>query len=200
MTEDQLTEVLQANLAQYRIKVVVRHRQDHLHVLLTRPPGPFPNYQGLANQIRGRLMGLSPTGVSAVTLYGREAGSQDSNKYEWQETYPFDPTEKERLMETVSMDEMSMDAARVQTFLDDNELMLPETFAEEEVPTELYGPGGAPPPRVPASPGEYYSKATVQEQIPGQKPGSPLPKSLVALLVAVGGAVVVVAIVLLSNR
>ncbi len=195
MTEDQLTEVLQANLAQYRIKVVVRHRQDHLHVLLTRPPGPFPNYQGLANQIRGRLMGLSPAGVSAVTLYGREAGSQDSNKYEWQETYPFDPNQKERLMETISMDE-----AQVQAFLDDNEVMLPETFAEEEVPTELYGPGGAPPPRVPGGTGEYYSKATVQEQIPGQKQGSPLPKSLVALLVAVGGAVVVLALVLLSNR
>ncbi len=196
MTEDQLTEVLQANLAQYRIKVVVRHRQDHLHVLLTRPPGPFPNYQVLATQIRGRLMGVSPAGVSAVTLYGREAGSQDSNKYEWQESYPFDPNEKERLLETMSIDE-----AQIQAFLETNEVMLPETFAaEEEVPTELYGPGGAPPPQGSGSTGEYYSKVTVQEQIPGQKEGSSLSKSFVALLVAVGGAVAVLAIVLLSNR
>jgi hypothetical protein len=210
MSEAEITQLLQANLAQYRIKVVVRQRQDHLHILLTRPSGPPPNYAGLSSQVRNRLLGLSLDPISEVTLYGREAGSQRQEKYEWQQTYAFDPEEQESLNETASWDESQIQSYFAGTDRDGPTIVSPkppeldlpyedmEDYPEDDAPTELYGTVSSSPFRAPEPEGGTYSTQTVQEQIPSEKTNDKksLPKSTIWILAALVGVVIVLVVVL----
>ncbi|NJO85880.1 MAG: hypothetical protein HC818_04050 [Synechococcaceae cyanobacterium RM1_1_27] len=228
MSEAEITQLLQANLAQYRIKVVVRQRQDHLHILLTRPPGPAPNYDGLSGQVRNRLLGLSLDSISTVTLYGREAGSQRQEKYEWEQSYEFDPQKPESLSETAAWDKTQVQSFSASTDRDGPTIVSPkdaavdlrddnpddnmpddnmvDDYPEDDAPTELYGTVSSNPFRTPEPEEGSYSTQTRQEQIPTgktkekKKSGGARKKAVIGILAVLAGVMIVIVVVLLAGR
>lgn len=81
--DDLINQVLKHDLALLQIKTLVRRKQDHLHILLTRPAETSVNYPAVMRLIRDDLRMLRPSEVTGITVYGRE---QDQRDYEWQVT------------------------------------------------------------------------------------------------------------------
>ncbi len=84
MTEAEIAQALQARLA-VPVKIAVKRRQAHLHVLLNRSPQTQLNYPHLTQQVRAALEALGLSGLEQVTVYGRASGHSE---YEWQKTEP----------------------------------------------------------------------------------------------------------------
>lgn len=84
MTEAEIAQALQARLA-VPVKIAVKRRQAHLHVLLNRSPQTQLDYPHLTQQVRAALEALGLSGLEQVTVYGRASGHSE---YEWQQTQP----------------------------------------------------------------------------------------------------------------
>ncbi|MFS8861041.1 hypothetical protein [Synechococcus sp. B60.1] len=69
MTEAEIAQALQASLA-VPVKIAVKRRQGHLHVLLNRSPQTQLNHPHLTQQVRAGLEALG------------------HSEYEWQQTEP----------------------------------------------------------------------------------------------------------------
>ena len=100
--EDELiSQVLKHDLALLQIKTLVRRKQDHLHILLTRPEEISINYTAVMRLIRDDLRRLHPSGITGITVYGRKP---DQNGFEWQVTSRFqDDSERDRDGTTLHM-------------------------------------------------------------------------------------------------
>lgn len=84
MTEAEIAQALQARLAA-PVRIAVKRRQGHLHVLLNRPPLARVDYPHLTERVRVELRALGLPGLEQVTVYGRESGHSE---YEWEQTAP----------------------------------------------------------------------------------------------------------------
>ncbi|MFS8864843.1 hypothetical protein NW857_04395 [Synechococcus sp. H55.9] len=84
MTEAEIAQALQASLA-VPVKIAVKRRQGHLHVLLNRSPQTQLDYPHLTQQVRAALEAFGLSGLEQVTVYGRTSGHSE---YEWQQTEP----------------------------------------------------------------------------------------------------------------
>ncbi|MEN9223457.1 MAG: hypothetical protein Q6M04_13570 [Thermostichus sp. BF3_bins_97] len=82
MTEAEIAQALQARLVA-PVKIAVKRRQGHLHVLLSRPSQAQLNYPHLTDQVQAELKVLAISGLEQVTVYGRESGHSE---YEWEKT------------------------------------------------------------------------------------------------------------------
>lgn len=81
--DDLINQVLKQDLALLQVKTLVRRKQDHLHILLTRPEDLTVNYSAVMRLIREDLRMLRPSGISGITVYGR---IQEQSGFEWQVT------------------------------------------------------------------------------------------------------------------
>ncbi|MEN9231959.1 MAG: hypothetical protein Q6L68_13725 [Thermostichus sp. DG02_5_bins_236] len=82
MTEAEIAAVLQSRLGA-PVKVAVKRRQGHLHVLLGRSAQVQLDYPHLTEQIQAQLKTLALPGLEQVTVYGRQSGHAE---YEWEQT------------------------------------------------------------------------------------------------------------------
>ncbi|MCF2972409.1 hypothetical protein L1047_14530 [Synechococcus sp. Nb3U1] len=82
MTEAEIAAVLQSRLAA-PVKIAIKRRQGHLHVLLNRPSQARLDYPHLTDQVQAELKALALSGLEQVTVYGRESGHTE---YEWEQT------------------------------------------------------------------------------------------------------------------
>ncbi len=100
--EDELiSQVLKYDLALLQIKTLVRRKQDHLHILLTRPQEISVNYTAVMRLIRDDLRRLHPSGITGITVYGRKP---DQSGFEWQVTSRLqDDSERDRDGTTLHM-------------------------------------------------------------------------------------------------
>ncbi|MGQ9836599.1 MAG: hypothetical protein ACUVRV_01190 [Cyanobacteriota bacterium] len=84
MTEAEIAAVLQSRLA-VPVKIAIKRRQGHLHVLLGRSAEIQLDYPRLSDQVQAELKALALSGLERVTVYGRELGRTE---YEWEQTKP----------------------------------------------------------------------------------------------------------------
>ncbi len=82
MTEAEIAQALQARLVA-PVKVAVKRRQGHLHILLSRASQAQLDYPHLTDQVQAELKALALSGLEQVTVYGRESGHSE---YEWEQT------------------------------------------------------------------------------------------------------------------
>ncbi len=78
MTEAEIAQALQARLA-VPVKIAVKRRQAHLHVLLSRSPQTQLNYPHLTQQVQAELEALGLLGLKQVTVYGRASGQSNTS-------------------------------------------------------------------------------------------------------------------------
>ncbi|MCJ2543067.1 hypothetical protein [Thermostichus vulcanus] len=81
MTEAEIAAVLQSRLGA-PVKIAVKRRQGHLHVLLGRSAEVQLDYPHLTDQVQAELKALALSGLEQVTVYGRELGRAE---YEWEQ-------------------------------------------------------------------------------------------------------------------
>jgi hypothetical protein len=168
MTEAELTQVIQKDLAYFKIKPVVKQRENHLHVLLNRPEDVTADYPSLTRLVRGNLRSLKLPGLDRVTVYGRIIGHKE---YEWEET-----------SDLITTDESDREGSTI--YLADNplaqlnQLQMMYGDADEDAPTELFqSPQGATP--FPASePSPQINSLPSHPPIPAQPyPQADLPSA-----------------------
>ncbi|MFQ3613331.1 MAG: hypothetical protein SNJ68_06415 [Cyanobacteriota bacterium] len=82
MTEAEIAAVLQSRLGA-PVKIAIKRRQGHLHVLLGRSTEVQLDYPHLTDRVQAELKALSLSGLEQVTVYGRELGHAE---YEWEQT------------------------------------------------------------------------------------------------------------------
>lgn len=193
MTEAEIAQALQTDLEPYRLKAIVKQKQSHLHVLLSRSGEVPVDYGLLTKQVCTRLRTLQPQGVDLITVYGRVTGQKD---YEWEDTRQL--TAEETLV---------FDSSKMEDYLKELEMAAPE----DEPPTEVYQPKAASVPfsSTPIDPEEVTLVApnmtldqlqheSAEGESSAPRPGlGPLSAGQVKLLAAVGAAIVVLLIALL---
>ncbi len=84
MTEAEIAQALQARLAA-PVRIAVKRRQGHLHVLLNRSSSARVDYPHLMERVQAELRALGLPGLEHVTVYRRESGHSE---YEWEQTAP----------------------------------------------------------------------------------------------------------------
>lgn len=82
MTEAEIAALLQSRLA-VPVKIAIKRRQGHLHVLLGRSAEVQLDYPHLTDRVQAELKALALSGLERVTVYGRELGRTE---YEWEQT------------------------------------------------------------------------------------------------------------------
>lgn len=123
MTEAEIIQALQLVLEPYRLKAIVKQKQSHLHVLLSRPGEVTVDYGLLTKQVCTRLRTLQLPGVNLITVYGRISGQKE---YEWEET-----------RQLMAEETLVFDSSKMEAYLKELEMSQPE---EDEPPTEVYEP------------------------------------------------------------
>lgn len=194
MTEEEIIQALQTDLAQYRLKPVVKRKQSHLHVLLSRPEDVAVDYAFLTKQVCTRIRSLRLQEITQITIYGRVSGQK---AYEWEETRQL--TAEETLF---------FDRAKLEDYFRELDMAQPE----DDPPTEVYQPKASsipePNPRfaemdeltivapngtVDQSGGEIPVQ---EEAMPTSYQTGPFSKPMIKVLAGVGAAVLVLVIAL----
>ncbi len=188
MTEAEIAQALQTDLEPYRLKAIVKQKQSHLHVLLSRPEEVTADYPLLTKQVCTRLRALQPAGVSQITIYGRVSGQKE---YEWEAT-----------RQLMAEETLVFDSSKMEDYL--KELAMSQ--AEDEPPTEVYQPRASSPPIDPdeatlVAPNTTIEQllgesATSEEPLTPQSTSGPLSPSQIKILVGAGAAVLVLLIAL----
>ncbi|NJK63387.1 MAG: hypothetical protein HC921_12515 [Synechococcaceae cyanobacterium SM2_3_1] len=140
MTEADITQTLQAQLNRHRLRAVAKLKQNHLHVLLTRPPGSadITDFKAWCQQVLGCLRGLQLPEINLVTVYLRVAG-QKSKDYEFEETHSLDEPLDERSATTIHFSSEQMASYMKQL----DAMAASVDKGEEEIATEFYQPGSS---------------------------------------------------------
>lgn len=191
MTEAEITQALQTDLEPYRLKAIVKQKQSHLHVLLSRPEEVPVDYPLLTKQVCTRLRTLQPAGVSQITIYGRVSGQKE---YEWEET-----------RQLMAEETLVFDSSKMEDYLKELEI---SHLEEDEPPTEVYQPRASAP--VDPDEATLVAPNTTIDQLRGEPsiPEPPTPQSAsgplspgqIKILAGAGAAVLVLLIALVFVR
>jgi hypothetical protein len=136
MDEAELTQSLQADLNFFKVKVQVKHREDQLHILVSRSQKNDVDYTVVFDTVQNSLAQKNLT-VEAFTVYGRIFGAKQP---EWQCN-----GELPKLTDTADLDqelEQELDFAELTDVLaEDGTIDLPEFESPVmSAPTEIQVP------------------------------------------------------------
>jgi hypothetical protein len=177
MMEQELTQSLQPLFKSLQVKFAVKVKQGHMHILLSRSASKSIDYPMVTQSLQRKIqeLGLTSVGMKGVTVYGRVAGEK---QWEWERTFELDP----------------------QATLVYRAPSSPNEDEEDELPTEIYQGGSRSDATLVAPYNKPLSrKATVLEQpVSPRQSGS--NKSLIMTLAGLGGAAVVLVILLILKR
>lgn len=178
MMEQELTQSLQPLLKSLQVKFAVKVKQGHMHILLSRSASKAVDYPVVTQALQRKIqeLGLTSVGMKGVTVYGRVAGEK---QWEWEKTFELDP-QATLVYRAPSKDEE-----------DD----------EDDLPTEIYQGGSRSDATLvaPYNKPSRKTKATVLEQSISSRQPSP-NKSLIMTLAGLGGAAVVLVILLILKK